>query len=80
MKKSHKTYSVLSKIENELSQLKGEKLILWGGQDFCFNDHFYKRWTDIYPEAQRKYYKDAGHYVLEDESNASSFIQGFLND
>ena len=40
--------------------------ILWGGQDFCFNRHYYDRWTGLLPEAQSDYLPAAGHYVLED--------------
>lgn len=68
MQKDHPTFGVLKQIENNLSSITCPKLILWGGADFCFNDHFYNRWREIYPDADFKYYPHAGHYVLEDES------------
>ncbi|MCP4914772.1 MAG: alpha/beta fold hydrolase [Oligoflexia bacterium] len=79
MKKSHKTFPVLSQIEKDLKKITGRKLILWGGKDFCFNDHFFKRWEEIYPEAQTMYYQDAGHYVLEDVAEAKNVINEFFN-
>ena len=57
---------------------KNQKLIVWGGRDFCFNDYFYNRWLEIYPEAERRYIADAGHYVLEDAVEAVPGIVGFL--
>lgn len=63
----HATRLVLDAIEAKLPLLDGrEKLILWGGQDFCFNDHFLTRWRAIFPQAAVHRYADAGHYVLED--------------
>lgn len=64
---THRSYTKLKEIESNLSNLTCPKLILWGGKDFCFNDRFFKKWREIYPDAYYKYYKDAGHYILEDE-------------
>jgi cis-3-alkyl-4-acyloxetan-2-one decarboxylase len=41
-------------------------LVIWGGRDFCFNDHFLSRWREILPQAEVHRIADAGHYVLED--------------
>ena len=68
LKNTHRSFDTLKKIENDLSKLTCPKIILWGGKDFCFNDLFFKKWKDIYPNAYYKYYKNAGHYVLEDET------------
>lgn len=67
MEKTHPTYKVMSEIEQKLPSITIPKLILWGGKDFCFNDHFFKRWLAIFPDAHYKYYENAGHYVIEDE-------------
>ncbi|MBT3584445.1 MAG: alpha/beta fold hydrolase [Halobacteriovoraceae bacterium] len=64
--KGHPSYGTLKAIEEGLPDLKVPKLFLWGGKDFCFNDHFYRDWKGFYPEAEYTYIKDAGHYVLED--------------
>jgi len=44
-------------------------LIVWGGRDFCFNDHFYREWRMRLPQAEAVYLKDAGHYVLADAAD-----------
>ena len=67
MKSDHRSFNTLNEIENNLSKVTCPKIILWGGKDFCFNDLFFKKWREVYPDAYYKYYKDAGHYVLEDE-------------
>jgi haloalkane dehalogenase len=61
----------LAEIEARLPLLKDRPvLILWGGQDFCFNRHYYDRWRAVLPEASTRYFDEAGHYVLEDEGTA----------
>lgn len=80
LKNKHRSYNTLKNIEKNLEQLKIPKLILWGGKDFCFNDLFFNRWKQIYPEAQYIYYKNAGHYILEDErDDVIKNIQKFLD-
>ncbi len=57
----------LKEIEARLSELKSKDVrILWGGQDFCFNRHFYERWQGLLPGAAATLFAEAGHYVLED--------------
>lgn len=81
MKKDHPTFEVLKNIEERLPLLKCPKLILWGGADFCFNDLFFERWREIYPEAEVTYFPKAGHYVLEDESeNVINRVQNFFRE
>lgn len=76
---SHRSYHKLDEIEKKLSQLTCPKLILWGGKDFCFNDHFYQKWIEIFPEAKRRYFEKAGHYILEDEPfEVESELKSFL--
>lgn len=70
MKKSHRSFKTLEAVELGLSKITCPKLVLWGRKDFCFNDYFLNRWRDIYPEATYKIFEDAGHYVIEDESEA----------
>jgi len=74
---THKTYRVMKTIENGLNRIKAPKLILWGGKDFCFDEHFLARWREIYPDAKVHVYPDAGHYVLED---AHGDIEGRIRD
>jgi len=80
MRPNHLTRPTLDEIEAKLPLLTDrEKLILWGGRDFCFNDHFLARWRAIFPQAAVHRYADAGHYVLEDAGNdAIARISRFL--
>lgn len=80
MSASHGSYKCLSDIEAKLAVLRGKKIgIFWGQEDFCFNDHFLKRWMGIFPEAKTTLYKDAGHYILEDaEKEIIPAISEFL--
>ena len=75
----HKSFDTLKTIESKLDLIQCPKLVLWGGRDFCFNDHFYRQWQSIYPDAKFKYYENAGHYVIEDEkSDTLQMINDFL--
>jgi pimeloyl-ACP methyl ester carboxylesterase len=58
----------------------GPVRILWGGQDFCFNRHYYNRWKVLLPGAHADYLEAAGHYVLEDAGQEClREIQTFLS-
>ncbi|MBF0361571.1 MAG: alpha/beta fold hydrolase [Oligoflexia bacterium] len=79
----HHSYAELKEIEERLISSpelrKIPKLILWGERDFCFNLKFLKRWQEIYPDAKIKTYKNAGHYLLEDEGeDIAKEIKKFL--
>jgi len=67
---NQKSYNLLVDIEKRLPQLRDAAvpfIILWGGRDFCFNDHFFNEWIERFPEAEQHYFADGGHYVLEDK-------------
>ena len=67
MTASHPSWATLGAVEQGLAQFRNHPAaILWGGQDFCFNDRFFARWKEILPQAAVTRYPDAGHYVLED--------------
>jgi cis-3-alkyl-4-acyloxetan-2-one decarboxylase len=80
MEAAHPSRDTLKAIEAALPALqKHQKLIVWGGQDFCFNDSFLDRWRSIYPDARVHRFADAGHYVLEDAGeDALNLIEQFL--
>lgn len=66
---SHPSYATLVRVEEGLQAMATRDipmLVCWGGRDFCFNDHFYHEWRRRFPKADCHYFKDAGHYVLED--------------
>jgi haloalkane dehalogenase len=61
------SYSVIQHIEENLKLFREHPVqIIWGAHDFVFNDHFLKRWQEIFPQAQVHRMEDAGHYVVED--------------
>ncbi len=65
---SHPSYELLKSIEESLPVFESTpKTMVWGRQDFCFNDDFLKRWMDFYPELKPIVVEDAGHYILEDD-------------
>jgi len=82
MNPAHRSYSTLVKIEKSLGTIKNRRVpaaIFWGGKDFCFNDYFYEQWKDHLPEAEFHYFKDWGHYVLEDgKGRIETLIDQFL--
>lgn len=64
---SHPTWAVVDAIDRELPALRERPmLILWGGRDWCFSDHFLQGWLQRFPAARAVRFDDAGHYVLED--------------
>jgi pimeloyl-ACP methyl ester carboxylesterase len=70
MRQEHPSYDHLVEIEQKLeyiNELKIPLLLLWGGKDFCFNDSFYGEWNRRFPGAEKHYFADGGHYVLEDK-------------
>lgn len=80
------SWETLTAIEAQLSTLVLKPmLILWGGKDFCFNEHFYRQWRRRFPEARAHYFADAGHYLFEDafaqlEPLLTSFFLEVLGD
>jgi pimeloyl-ACP methyl ester carboxylesterase len=80
MQPSHPSYQTLVDVENSLEQLQKKPMLIgWGGQDFCFNDHFYNKWQQRFPQAEQHYFPTAGHYVLEDAlAEILDLLPGFL--
>ena len=80
LESDHPSRATLERVERGLSQFSANpKLIVWGAHDFCFNDHFLKRWKYIFPDADVFEMKDAGHYVLDDGGQpARSRITTFI--
>ncbi len=67
MNPAHPTWATLAVVEQGLAQFRDRPaIIVWGGRDFCFNDHFLARWHEILPQAKVHRLADAGHYVLDD--------------
>ncbi|WP_448874138.1 alpha/beta fold hydrolase [Desulfobulbus propionicus] len=67
MNPEHPSWATLVAVEQGLEHLQDVPMLLcWGGRDFCFNDWFYQQWLRRFPRAEARYFKDAGHYVLEE--------------
>ncbi len=67
MSPRHPSWGTLTAIADGLATLRDRPmLLLWGGQDFVFDDAFFAEWRARFPAAEVEYYPDAGHYVLED--------------
>ncbi len=67
LRKGHRSYATLVEVESNLAKLADKPIqIVWGGKDFCFNMHFYKRWSEIFPKAEQQLFPKHGHYILED--------------
>lgn len=63
----HPTWPVIDGIDRQLAMFRDTPmLILWGGKDWCFSDHFLAGWMQRFPNAAVRRFDDAGHYVLED--------------
>jgi pimeloyl-ACP methyl ester carboxylesterase len=80
LERDHPSRGALDEIAGRLGTLgQKEKLIVWGGRDFCFDDTFLSRWREIYPDARVERLERAGHYVLEDGgAEARTLISSFL--
>ena len=77
-----RSYRTLVEVENGLAVLRRLQvplLLLWGGRDFCFDGVFYQEWCERFPEAQKYFFTDGGHYVLEDKFTAiAPLLRQFL--
>lgn len=67
MKPSHPSWDELTRIDKELESFSDRPtLIVWGNDDFCFNEDFREEWERRFPDAEVHSLDDASHYVLED--------------
>ncbi|MSU70404.1 MAG: alpha/beta fold hydrolase [Opitutaceae bacterium] len=67
MAPSHPSWPTLEAVAKGLESFRDRPaLIVWGGRDFCFNQHFLGRWREIFPQGELQVIAGAGHYVLED--------------
>jgi pimeloyl-ACP methyl ester carboxylesterase len=70
MEPDHRSRATLAKIEAGLQTIRKPMQILWGVQDWCFTPEFRDEWHQRFPHAYVHNFDNAGHYVIEDESNA----------
>ncbi|MFQ5483110.1 MAG: alpha/beta fold hydrolase [Nitrospinaceae bacterium] len=61
------SHAVVKDMQSRLEEFRDRPfLIIWGLQDFCFDQHYLDRWQRYFPEAEVHTIADAGHYVVED--------------
>ena len=61
------SYPVVEHIESQLVCFRERPtMIIWGMQDFCFDEYFLDRWKKYFPNAEVHEVSEAGHYVVED--------------
>ncbi|HKK91464.1 MAG TPA: alpha/beta fold hydrolase [Desulfobacteraceae bacterium] len=74
------SYSLVKGVDDNLSKLAGiPMLILWGKQDFVFDEAFLDEWKARFPHARVHLFEDAGHYLFEDKPRKTAeLIEKFL--
>lgn len=79
----HRSYQTLVKLEQYIDKLAEDPppmTMLWGGKDFCFNDHFFDEWRHRFPSMEYHYFEKYGHYILEDgHGHVEQIIDDFLS-
>jgi pimeloyl-ACP methyl ester carboxylesterase len=75
-----RSYPIVSEVEGRLHWLADTPmLIAWGMRDFVFDRHFLDEWIRRFPGAEVHRFAKAGHYILEDESDAViTLVREFL--
>ncbi len=67
LSRRHRTWSILSDIEQRLADLSAWPILLtWGMKDWCFRPECLRRFQRHWPQASVQEIPDAGHYVVED--------------
>ncbi|KAB2891924.1 MAG: alpha/beta fold hydrolase [Desulfobulbaceae bacterium] len=67
-----RSYQTLVEVERGLDALRDRQvplMLAWGGKDFCFDEVFFREWCQRFPRAERHFFADGGHYILEDKFN-----------
>lgn len=64
-------YHLISQVAEGLELFRDRPfMICWGEKDFVFDEHFLAEWERRMPSATVHRFPQAGHYVLEDETDA----------
>jgi len=83
LKKEHQSFEKLQKIEISLQHFAQSEIpikLIWGKKDFCFSMKFYQKWLSFFPNAETFVLDNAGHYLIEDETEiVNREIECFLN-
>ena len=81
MRKSHRTWEVLTQLEQSLPTLaKKPATLVWGMKDWCFRPECLDRLSLLLPQAKVQKLEDVGHYVMEEApTEVGDAIQDLLN-
>lgn len=64
---SDRSWPIVADVRDRLPEIvDGPALLLWGGQDFVFDDDFLAEWQRRLPGAEIHHYPEAGHLIFED--------------
>lgn len=76
----HPSLPLIQRIDDEIGQFQDRPmLILWGADDFVFDDKFLAEWRRRFPQAAVHVLENAGHYVVEDaHERIVPLVEGFL--
>ena len=71
LKPGDRSYELAKWVDQRLEQLRQRPVFIgWGERDFVFDTRFLEQWRRRLPDAEVHSFADAGHYVLEDASEA----------
>ncbi|MFO7666961.1 MAG: alpha/beta fold hydrolase [Desulfobacterales bacterium] len=69
------SFRIVKDVEENLQRLSEvPMLICWGKHDFVFTENYLAEWRKRFPKAETHVFENAGHYILEDETEKVSFI------
>ena len=80
--KNDQSYSLVKTVDKNLYKLGNiPMLICWGMHDFVFDGSYLAEWRRRFPDAEVHIFKNAGHYLLEDEPEKTGVIvKNFLKN
>jgi len=75
------SFPLVKDVDNNLHKMKDiPMLICWGNRDFVFDNDYLEQWRRRFPKAIVHTFSNAGHYVLEDETDRICALVGdFFN-
>jgi haloalkane dehalogenase len=76
----HRTLKLRNALERQIPDMKDRPhMVIWGAQDFVFDDTYLAGWKEKFPDAEYHYFEDASHWVVEDaHERIVPLIQDFL--
>ena len=82
LKPSHRSWDRVQRTAEQAPIVLRDQplLVTWGEQDFVFDDDFLSEWKNNFPHAVIQTWREAGHYLLEDEPEAADRIVTFINE